>query len=250
MSSTFVNKVGTQNVRLAENARGPYGNLLVSNLVPYVAGSAEYNLIPANFREFTASGGSTGVSNKKFQVQSGTSAGGYGTIRSFRSINYKTGQGAVVRFSGIFNSNQENSWSGIGAFNIGDEYSFGYNGTDFGIWHRYGGKAEVQTLTVTGAAGGSENATVTLDGTGYTVPLTASTVQTNAKEIADYIQTNSTEFEAYQLDDTVVFYALSDGDKTGSFSFSSATATATYSETTAGITKTSDRDWETTVSSS
>lgn len=218
----------------------PNGGVRTEQLDHVIASNAIYGFIPANFRTFTAGAGTAASVNRMFKVSSGTSQGDYGTLQSFRSVNYHTGGTNVFNASGYFGTPQANSWSGMGAITLGEELSFGYNGTDFGVWHRYGGRAEVRTLTVTGAAGGSENATVTVNGTGYTVALTASTVQTNAKEIADYLDANATGFYAEQLNDKVIISAASDGAKSSTWSFSSATATATIAQTTAGVTKTSD----------
>ena len=217
-----------------------HGATFVETNVPFVAGSPIYGFIPSNFRVFTSGTGTTSVSNQMFNTASGTSLGDYGTIQSLRSINYKTGSSAVIRVAGYFSTPQASSWMGMGAFTLGDELSFGYNGLDFGVWHRHNGKAEVRTFEVTGAAGGSENATVTVNGVAHTVPLTNATVQTNAQEIAAYIDANDANFSAEQLDDTVIVSALSDGAKSNTWSFSSSTATATVAQVTEGVTKTSD----------
>jgi hypothetical protein len=205
-----------------------------------IAGDSTYGFIPANFRTFTAGAGTAVIDNNQFKVTSGTTVADYGVIRSFRSVNYKTGQGANFRFSGRFDTPQDFSWSGLGGVNLGDELSFGYNGLNFGVWHRYHGKAEIQDLQITGAAGGSENATVTINSVAYTVPLTLGTVQKNAKEIADYLNANAPELEAEQINDIVRIDFISDGAKAGTYSFSSSTATGTWSQVTAGVTKTSD----------
>lgn len=210
-------------------------------LFPFIAASGVYNLIPSNFRTFTGELGTAVAEDRLFKTSSGTDVFGYGSIQSFRSLNYKTGTGACIRFSARFPSPVALTWTGCGGFSIGDEVSFGYSGTDFGVWHRYGGKPEVQHLQVTTAASGSENATVTIDGTGYTVPLTSGTVQHNAYEIAKYLSDDlvQTAWDVTQCDDIVEVSAKSDGDKTGVFSFSSSTAVAAFSEITTGVTKTS-----------
>lgn len=206
----------------------------------FIEGSATYGLIPANFREFTATGGSTGVDGRLFKTSTGTSVGGYGAIQSFRAIPHRVGKGVSGRFSGYFSSSTANSWQGIGFISIGEEMSFGYNGANFGVWHRYGGLSEVRTITVTGAASGSENLTLTLNGTGYTIPLTSGTVEHNAYEIAEWLNSNQSVWGADQLDDTIIINALSDGAKAGSYTFSSSTATGSIAQNTAGVTKTSD----------
>ena len=216
------------------------GDPVTTTPVPTVSLNSVYNLIPANGRTYTAGAGSVTAVDRHFLCGCGTTIFGYGTLQSFRAINHRAGYGACIRFGAVFPDAVALTWIGVGGFTVGDEVSFGRNGTSFGVWHRYGGRPEVQTLTVTGAAGGSENATVTIDGTGYTVPLTAGTVQQNAQEIAAYLDDNATGWDAEQIDDTVVISAQSDGDKTGAFTFSSSTAVAGFTETTAGVTKTSN----------
>lgn len=206
----------------------------------FIEGSASYDLIPANFRTFTATGGNVGTENRMFKMSTGTSVGGYGAVQSFRSIPHRVGKGITGRFSGYFESSVTNSWQGIGFISIGEEISFGYNGADFGVWHRYGGLSEVRTITITGAAGGSTNLTLTLNGVVYTIPLTAGTTQHNAYQISNWLNNNQSVWGADQLNSTVIISALSDGAKSGAYSFSHATATGTIAQNTAGVTKTSD----------
>lgn len=224
-----------------------FSELSVSQNYPFIQGSAVYGLIPANFRTFTAVSGSAAASGRLFKVNTGTSQFGYGAIQSFRSLNAKSGQSIMSRFSGYFTEGVANYIQGIGLIAIGDEVSFGYNGEDFGVWHRYGGIAECRTITVTGASGGSTDLTLTLNGVAYTIPLTSGSVQHNAYEIAAWLNSNQSVWAADQLDDTVIINALSDGAKSGSYSFSHATATGTIAQTRAGVTKTSDfvaqSDW-------
>lgn len=122
---------------------------------PVIQSTPVYGFLPANFRSFTSGTGTSGISSRMFQVTTGTGVGGYGAIQSFRSLNYKAGQAGLVRLTALFESNVANSWQGAGLISVGDELSFGYNGTDFGVWHRYGGLAEARVITITGAAGGS-----------------------------------------------------------------------------------------------
>ena len=220
-----------------------FGEQMVAELEPFIQASANYDLVPANFREFSATGGSTGASGGMFFAQTGTSVGGYGALQSFRSLNYKAGQGGTARFTGLFTTGVANSWQGVGLISVGDELSFGYNGEDFGVWHRHGGLPEIRTVTVTGAAGGSENLTLTLNGTGFTIPLTSGSTAHNAWEISDWINGDATAgaiWHADNVDSTVIITALSDGAKSGTYSFASSSATGTIAQTTAGVTKTSD----------
>lgn len=223
------------------NATTSFGETAVAQNIPYVRAEPVYDLVPANFRTFTSGTGTSGVENQMFKVTTGTGVGGYGAVQSFRATNSKPGQTVVCRFHGYFENNVATSWQGMGMINIGDEVSFGYNGTSFGVWHRYGGVPEVRTITITGGAGGSETLSLTLNGTLYSIPITSGTAQHNAYEIADWLNSNQSVWHADQLDDTVILNSTSDSAKSGTYTYSSSgSGTGTITQTTAGVTKTSD----------
>ncbi|MCA9313760.1 hypothetical protein KDA08_05625 [Candidatus Saccharibacteria bacterium] len=213
---------------------------IVSNTA-YVRAAPVYGLIPSNFREFSADGGSTGVENREFKTSTGTTIYGYGAIQSFRSLALEYGQTGLTRFCARFPDSVANSWQGVGLLTITDEISFGMNGTEFGVWHRYGGEVEVRTIQLTVGASGAENATVTVNGTAYVVAITSGTVQQNARTIANYLNTNATGYAAEQLNDTIYISALSDGAKSDTWSYSSTgTSAGTVTRVTTGVTKTSN----------
>ena len=231
-----------------------FGELSTAKNVPIIQATATYGLIPSNFREYTSLSGTTGISSQLFQVTTGTTSLGYGAIQSFRSLSYNAGQGGMVRFTGLFENNVASSWTGIGLVNLSDELSFGYNGTDFGVWYRHGGVAEVRTITVTGAASGSTNLTLTLNSVAYVIPLALSSLAGNAYEIATWLNANQSVWVADQIDSTVIISAQSDGAKSGTYTYSHATSTGTIAQNNAGVTKTSthtpQEEWsENTLSS-
>ena len=103
------------------STRTAFDEIKAPQSVPYIEGASTYGLIPANFREFTATGGSAGVEGRLFKVSTGTSVGGYGAVQSFRSLPHRAGQGVTGRFSGYFASNAALSWQGIGFISLGEE---------------------------------------------------------------------------------------------------------------------------------
>lgn len=230
------------NTGVSEYTTNGYHEQTSSQNEAFIQSSPYYNFLPSNFRTFTSGSGTATVADKMFKVTTGTSVGGYGAIQSFRSLNYKTGLTGLCRFSAIFTTNVANSWQGVGLINLGDELSFGYNGTDFGVWHRYNGLAEVRTITITGAASGSENLTLTLNSVAYTIPLTSGTTAHNAYEISNWLNNTSNQsvWVANQIDSTVIISAQADGAKSGTYSFSSSSATGTIASNITGVTKTSD----------
>lgn len=229
-------------------AKTAFNETIAESNKSYIEGSAIYGLIPANFRQFTATGGSTGAENRLFKVSTGTSVGGYGAIQSFRALPHRVGKSVSCRLSGYFEDNVANSWQGIGMIAVGEELSFGYNGTSFGVWHRYGGLSEVRTITVTTGAGGAETLTLTLNSVPYSIPITSGTASHNAYEIAAWLNANQSVWGADNIDDTVIINALSDGAKSGTYTYSaSGTGAGSIAQNTAGVTKTSTHipqaDW-------
>lgn len=95
---------GSQKTQITKPLTG-FGELNTAENIPFIQAAPVYNLLPANFRNFTSGSGSSGVENKMFYSKTGTSVGGYGAIQSFRAINYKAGQASEARFTAIFESN-------------------------------------------------------------------------------------------------------------------------------------------------
>jgi hypothetical protein len=217
-----------------------FGQVNTSEETPTLQAHFAYDLSPVNFRTFTGTGGSATFTDGMATVQSGTSVGGYGVIRTLRSVIYRAGQAGVARFTAKFTAGVANSGQIAGLFNIGDGFCFGYNGTSFGILYRHGGVSESRVIEVTGASGGSTNLTLTLNSVAYVIPLTSGTVQHNAYEIATWLESNQSVWNAYQNDDTVVIISNTDGALSGTYSYSHATSTGTITQTRAGVTKTED----------
>ena len=105
----------------------------------------------------------------------------------------------------------------------------------------------LQELTITTGAGGSENATIDIDGVQYTVPLTAGTTEENAYEIATYLDANSPAYLFTSVGSVVYALAQLPDFGGGAFTFSSATAIAAWVQITAGLLSTetwiNQADW-------
>jgi hypothetical protein len=228
------------------NYYSAFGELLIANVSPSIQIANPYSIDPANREDleiFEATGGSADNSGNLFRCQSGTSLGGYGVIRSKGTVSYRAGEGILGRVTASFTTGVASSIQFAGLFSLTETCAFGYDGADFSIIHEYGGKAEVQTIQMTGTA--ADTVTVTLDGTAASgIAITNSDVQTNAAEIAsalagDSAVNGSWRFE--QIDDKVICIAKAVGDKTDTMSIAFAgSATGTLTETTAGAAKTSN----------
>lgn len=214
-----------------------FGELTVASLKAEVQVSASYNQ-SGKMREVTVGAGSTGFANGEFYASSGSGSSDVGSIFSDRQVMYKPGQGALIRYTARFGTPASGNRQSAGPSTAGDTLAFGYDGTDFGIFYAHHGLVIIQELQVTGAAGGGENATITINGTGYTVPLTAGTVQHNANEIADSLNAQAANYNFTQNEDTVVCRSVFAAPG-GSFAFSSGTATGSWTaiETGAAVTR-------------
>lgn len=210
--------------------------------MPEVAINCVYGIIDSKCETFTATGGSATNNSNLFQCNSGTSVGGYGVIRSKKSIVYHPGEAIRARFSAKFDSNAlALSLQFAGLFNLTDTVAFGYDGTTYGVILENHGASECRTIELTGAAGGAESATITLDSDAATANLTATTAAGNAFEIVRDLTADGTlgaKWNFFQNGDKVIAMSKSVGAKSGSYSFSSSTATATITQNKAGVAKT------------
>ena len=217
-----------------------YGDLKVESLTPITQITAQYGVLDQvlSVVDSAASGTNTAV-DSKFTCQTGTASTGLASIVSLRELSYRAGQGVVSKISAVFTTGVADSLQLAGLITAENIFAFGYVGATFGIVHGHGGESETQELTITTPAGGGENATVTIDGTGYTVALTAGTVQHNAFEIANSLNTQVTNFTFTSNDDQVVSQSLIP-EPLGSFAFSSSTAVGAWAQITAGVATTLD----------
>ncbi len=213
-----------------------FGEVAVANRMPVTQIDAVYGL--RNITDsvsVTANGGSTATNDAttgfEWSAITGTNAAGSAIFETRRAVRYRAGFGSLYRFTARFSTPKANSSQRAGCGNLGCELSFGYNGTEFGILYRNGGRAEIRVLTVTGAAGGNETATIKLNGTDFTVSLTAGTAKHNAFQIAS---ATFAGWIASHNGSTVVFVATTAGARAGAYSFTSATATGTLAQTRAG----------------
>jgi len=222
-----------------------FGDLRVAEMTPRVQLDALYGLHD-DTETFSATGGAVEATGGEFHCQTGTSLGGYGTIRSLRAVRYRPGQGALARWTmRIPTAGVANSLVTAGMFSGLDAVWFGYNGTEFGCGFRQGGAYEIRVLTLSAGAGGAETVTVTLDGTGYAVSVTSGTTAQNAHEIATGRTWANDGWNVTANGSTVVFHSRSvSATQTNTYSISSTgTCDGTFARTQAGAANDQDTFW-------
>lgn len=235
---------------------------LAITVTPVVQADAVYGLNPDIWNTTELNGGNVVTTNvSTWQVNSGTTTGGYARLATNRYMTYQPGQGSMFRWTAAFTTTG-NTKASYGIDNIvqttgpidrEDGYAIGYSGSTannnsrtMGFLHRVGGKTEIRTLTITQQNTGAQTATITLNGAAYTVSLaTSSSTAYCAAQIAKLLKAQATPDNLWDIDacdSTVTFTYYSPGAKSGAYSFSSTgtgtLAAGTFAQTQAGVTPT------------
>jgi len=228
-------------------------------LTPVIQADAQYGLDPDFWVQTKLRGGDITVNaNSTWEVQSGTSAGGYARLATSKYMSYQSGQGSLFRWTAAFTATGtdknalgvDNIVQNTGPVDREDGYTFGYSGSTandasrkIGILHRRNGKIEIRSLTFTTGPGGNQTATITLDGTAYTVAITVGNIFHAANQVATALKAITAVANTWDIEGcngVVTFSYYSPGARTGTFSFSSTgtgtIAVAAFSQTAAGTT--------------
>ena len=222
--------------------KSAFGELLTASPHCEIQIDAVYGLrLKTDITTFTDTGASGALTlntnsngTKEFKVSSGTGSATYCIMNSKRTVRYRPGQGIRFAFTGRFTTGVANNSQRIGAWNQGNEASFGYLGTAFGLFFRTGGLPAIYSLTVSAGAGGAENATVTLNGVAKVVAITAGSAAFNAAELAKETYTG---WIVSSLGAVVTFVAQNDSTFAGAFTLTSTgTCAGTFATTYAGLT--------------
>lgn len=216
-----------------------FGELVTAEPVPLFQVYAVNGLRENMYSILHGTGASVSAVDSNFVIESGTDADGEAVLVTLQDAKYRSGQGLLCRFTALFDTPVADSLQIAGFINDSQGFVFGYDGLEYGIARFYGGAVEYQTLAVATGAAGAENATVTVDGVAYTVPLTAGTVQHNAWEIANSLQAQVPNYFFTSNNDTVSAVD-SLAEPNGAFAFTSATAVAAWTQQRPGVTPTED----------
>lgn len=244
-------RVGITNIANGGNAAAysAFGENLSVPVTPVIQLDALYGIDdPYEFETFNFGTGSTESTGTLMKAHTGTGAYGYGVVRSNRVARYRPGQGLLARFTAMFEGVSEGVNTGVtlraGLFSQEQALQVGRDETTgkFGVLVANGGKAHIQTLTVT--AGGNGNVTITLNGVATVVAISSNDTTTAAAQIA---AATFTGWITEQFNNEVRFLSTSLGPKTSPFT---ATGTGTYTLAVAqtGVAQTESwtyqEDWE------
>ena len=232
------------------SGEGAFGDLITAPLYPALQADFVYGFHEDLTYEYTFGTGSLSYADAMVALATGASQYGTAYTRSVRVLRYRPGQGALFRFTAIFDTPIAGVSQTAGCYGGSENgLHFGYDYTDsetrFGVNHQYGGVRTIYTLEIDTPAGGAETFTVTLNGTGTNVSLTSGTAADNAQEIAD------TAFSGWDVEadgSHVHFLADNVGLRDGAYSVSSTgVADGTFTENATGAavtdTWTYQEDW-------
>lgn len=149
---------GKPQLRVAAKLSGPtiagqvsaFGEPLAIIPTAVIQLDAIYGITTDVIQTYTSGTGSSAGSNLQvFRVESGTTQGGYGVLRSKRFMRYRPGQGIVTRFTAAFSQGVAGSLQFAGLANQENRVAFGWNGDRFGVVRSTGGKAHITLMTMT-----------------------------------------------------------------------------------------------------
>ncbi len=222
--------------------RLPFGSVHAESLTPIFQADAVYGLNDGQCLATTSGSGTATASNSAFVASTGTTIYSQGSIQSRKRLRYRAGQGVVGRFAGYFTTPAALSYQLAGFGHAEDGVYFGYRevagGTPaFGILYTNRGSREVRTLTITTASSTAENVTVTLNGTPFSIAVTASAnIQRTVWELS--IGTYA-GWNAYPLGATVVFVKAAAGTASaGAYTVGGTTIVGSFAQTKAGVSET------------
>jgi len=247
---------GKPQIRVAAKLSGPsiagqvtaFGEPLAISPTAVIQLDAIYGTTTDVIQTYTSGTGATaGSDTQLFRVQSGTSQGGYGVLRSKRFMRYRPGQGIVCRFTAAFTQGVANSLQFAGLTNQENRVVFGWNGDRFGVNRSTGGKAHITLLTITVAPNATQTATITLNGVPYTVTLGNTSADVAMQDIVNRVGGYG-GWTAEQTDGASLWLSPTLGPLNGTFSFTSTgNAQATFETKQVGIAQsnywTYQEDW-------
>lgn len=226
-----------------------FGEMSVAELTPAGQGDFIYGINNQIFTVKQFSGGTITSTNGMATVQSGISSTGSSILHLRRNLKYKPGMGSLSRLTALFDTPASQNYQLAGIGNPECGYYFGYNGTNFGIFHFQTGQKEIRKVTINTAAG-TQNVNVTLNGVTVAVPVTGgSDVNRTAYELARYDYTGvGTGWFADAIDGAVYFISALPGTYTGSYSLTgTGAASGSFTSILAGsgstMTFTSQSSW-------
>ena len=229
---------------------GAFGDLITAELSPRIQHDFVYGGNDLLFDDMLSGVGAITYADGMAVCRS--NGVGAARLTTKRVAKYRAGQGVIFRYTGIFSAPQIGGEQIVGAFSCStNALVVGYDKSyptlpPFGFLRRHSGVTEVQSLQITTPAAGVETLTITLDGTGYSVGVTAGTAEETAQEIAEGTYAGWT---AEATGDEVHFLSATALPRGGTYSLSNGggATVGVFTREVAGVVPTDDwtykSDW-------
>jgi hypothetical protein len=224
--------LGAEDVNVS-SPNSVFGEILTTSPIPNAQGDFVYNINRQTFTTSSFAGASVTQADGMAIMQSGTSASGSATVQLRRGLEYRPGQGSMLRVTALYDTAAAGNAQFIGAGTAECGYFIGYFATSFGILHSETGAREIRKLDITtGATTG--DVTVTLNGNSIVVPVTgASSPQQTAYQLslADYSQLGSGGWLADAQSGSVYFISARAGASfDGSYSVAGSSIVGSFTQ--------------------
>jgi len=113
-----------------------FGDIRMTTPVSQLHVSFPYNINTEIVSTTTANSGTISQANSQAVLSTSTNTAGSAILETRRVLKYRTGLGALARFTGLFTTGVASSTQIIGIGDSADGFFFGYNGASFGILKR------------------------------------------------------------------------------------------------------------------
>jgi hypothetical protein len=220
--------------------KGPtshFGEILTVSPVPVAQGEFVYNFIALDvFNTGSFSGADINASSGMAELSSSTNVSGSALLELRRGLKYRPGQGSLMRATALFDTPVENNRQLVGISNREAGYTWGYDGTNFGVLHTQKGQVEIRKYVVSAGAN-TEAVTVTLDGESTVVNLVGGgdTTQTAYQLASQDYSDVGYGWTADVVGSTVYFLSSQPrADLDGTYSIAGTAINGTFSQVVAG----------------
>ena len=229
-SITSLNEAGNINVNVSNNTSS-FGELYGVQLRPMVEMDFIYGINSNQVNTVIKGSGSEVVASttnrSHLEITAGSSDNSSAQLSSIDIANYRPGQGVDIRFTAIFDTPINNSEQIIGVGSEDDGYFFGYNGSNFGLLKRFGGKRRIEKIIFSGVASATDTVELTLDDvttdikitTGLNLPNTAYEFSNGGVEPSINFADFGEGWETRVNGNSVYFIALTAGVRNGAYNY-------------------------------
>lgn len=214
------------------NPKTSFGEIKVAELDPLTQLQFTYSVNTELIEPNTSKSGSLTIDQARLKLSTGTDIKAFAGFVSKEILKYNPGQGAEVRFTGVFGQPEDTASQFLGLGDSENALRFGYSGTEFGILRRYGGIDEIWKLSFTNFPSKKGTLTITLDS--IDIPIVVDNSIDNLGKLYKKITEtdfSNTGFKPYYIADGIKFISYGSGTKTGNFSLNVGSTKADYTFT-------------------